>query len=309
MTPTLTLVIPLRDEDESLTELVRQIDAARAGRDWRTILIDDGSNDNSWSVVEKLSAEHPWVEGVKFRRNFGKAAALACGFARAEGHVITLDADLQDDPAEIPRFLVKMDEGFDLISGWKKIRHDPWHKVFPSRVFNWMVSKATGVKLHDHNCGMKLYRQGVVESLNVYGERHRFLPVFAASRGFKVGELVIAHRARQYGASKYGFRRLFKGFVDLIAVTFLARYAFRPMHFFAQLAIVFGLTALAGLAVDVWAEPAWISALGGLVANVFGIGTIGAMFAGLTAEFQLHVRDLQPPYAVVAETGTKKPAA
>jgi len=244
----LSIVVPVYNEAESLDELYRQIKEVvdREGYEMELLLIDDGSSDGSWKRIERLSAADSRVRGTRFRRNFGKAAALTCGFEQATGEIVmTLDADLQDDPSEIPRFLEKLngqENGefagcgeLDVVSGWKKVRHDPWHKVLPSRVFNWMVSKLTKVKLHDHNCGMKAYRREIFNEVRIYGEMHRFVPVLAASRGWRVGELVITHRAREFGYSKYGFSRFIKGFLDLFTVKFLTGYGERPQHFFGTI--------------------------------------------------------------------------
>ena len=182
-------------------------------------------------AIAALARQHPWVHGIRFRRNFGKAAALSAGFKAARGDLIlTVDADLQDDPKEIPQFLKAMEGGLDVVSGWKQVRHDPWHKVWPSRVFNFLVSWLTGVRLHDHNCGFKCYRAEVFREVRLYGELHRFIPVLAAARGFRVGELVIQHRPRQFGHSKYGLSRLIKGFLDLLTVKFLTGFGQRPQH-------------------------------------------------------------------------------
>lgn len=245
--PRLSLVIPVYNESESLRELVDQIDAAMRRNSWthdgyECLLVDDGSRDGSWDVIASLALERSHCRGIRFRRNFGKAAALEAGVSQARGEfVLTLDADLQDDPAEIPGFLEMMDD-YDVVSGWKQVRHDPWHKVIPSRFFNAMVSTLTGVRLHDHNCGMKCYRRIVFDEVHLYGERHRFVPVLAASRGFRIGEKVIAHRARQFGYSKYGFTRFIKGFLDLLTVTFLTGFGSRPQH----LAGTVGLLSFAG---------------------------------------------------------------
>ena len=231
----LSLVIPLYNEAESLERLYQEIsEVVEANHyDCEIIFVDDGSTDQSWRTIEKLASNDPRVHGIQFRRNFGKAAALQAGFRAATGEiVVTLDADLQDDPREIPDFLRQLEEGnLDVISGWKQRRHDPWHKVFPSRIFNGMVSLMTGVKLHDHNCGMKCYHREVFDNIALYGERHRFIPVLAAAQGYKVGEKVITHRARQFGHSKYGFTRTIKGFLDLLTVWFQTRYGQRPQHF------------------------------------------------------------------------------
>ena len=195
------------------------------------IFVDDGSTDESWETICRLAAGDSRVRGMRFRRNFGKAAALIAGFQACRGELImTLDADLQDDPREIPRFLAEMGKQLDVVSGWKKVRHDPWHKVGPSRVFNRMVSWLTDVNLHDHNCGMKCYRREIFREVRLYGELHRFVPVLAAARGFKVGELPIEHRPRKFGHSKYGVRRFIKGFLDLLTVKFLTGFGHRPQH-------------------------------------------------------------------------------
>ena len=246
----LTAVIPLRDEEGSLEELHGELSAVARehGYDLEIVLIDDGSTDGSWSVIERLAAADPRVRGIRFRRNFGKAAALSAGFDAARGDlVITLDADLQDDPREIPRFLAEIDKGLDCISGWKQVRHDPWHKVGPSRVFNWLVGALTGVKLHDHNCGFKCYRREIFDEVRLYGELHRFVPVLAAARGWKVGEIVVNHRPRQHGRSKYGVSRIIKGFLDLFTVYFLTGFEQRPQHLLGTCGIVAFAIGLAGL--------------------------------------------------------------
>ena len=238
--PKLALVIPVYNEKESLPQLLTEIDAVKTEHRYncQVLFIDDGSTDGSWEVIEELSRKYAYVQGIRFRGNFGKAAALAAGFDAVQAEIVfTLDADLQDDPKEIPHFLDKLNQGYDVVSGWKKIRHDPWHKVFPSRVFNAMVSRETGVKLHDHNCGFKAYRLAVVKEVELYGELHRFVPVLAAARGFRVSEIVIHHRARQHGRSKYGFNRFLKGFLDLGTVRFITRYGQRPQHYLGSLAV------------------------------------------------------------------------
>lgn len=252
----LSCVIPLFNERESLEQLHRELDAVAREHAIRLeiVFVDDGSTDGSWDVVRDLAARDPRVRGVRFRRNFGKAAALNAGFRAAEGDiVVTLDADLQDDPQEVPNLKRAIEEGLDVVSGWKRVRHDPWHKVGPSRVFNALVSWLTGVRLHDHNCGLKAYRAEVVREVRLYGELHRFVPVLAQARGFRVGELVIRHRPREFGHSKYGAKRFVKGFLDLLTVKFLTGFSDRPLHFLgsiglAALAVGFiGLAYLAGL--------------------------------------------------------------
>jgi dolichol-phosphate mannosyltransferase len=241
----LSVIIPVLDEADNLPQLHRELVqvAADDGYDLQLIVVDDGSTDGSWQVIERLSAEDSRVLGIRFRRNFGKAAALSAGFNAADGdRIVTIDGDLQDDPAEIPRLLAKLDEGFDVVSGWKRVRHDPWHKVWPSRVFNWLVSRLTGVVLHDHNCGLKCFRREVMLEVRLYGELHRFVPVLAADRGFKVAEVVVQHRPRTYGKSKYGVSRIIKALLDLLAVKFVIGFGQRPQHLWGAIGLVsFGL--------------------------------------------------------------------
>lgn len=244
----LSLVIPLLDENPSLPGLHAQVAAALAAShsNAEIIFVDDGSTDGSWETIVGLSGRDVRVRGVRLRTNFGKAAALTAGFKAARGDlVLTMDADLQDDPAEIPKFLEKIKSGLDVVSGWKLRRLDPWHKVWPSRVFNWMVGALTGVKLHDHNCGMKCYRVEVLREVRLYGELHRFIPVLAHARGFKVGEVAVNHRPRQHGRSKYGVRRFVKGFLDLLTVKFLTDFSHRPQHVLGSLGLL--CFALGGL--------------------------------------------------------------
>jgi len=229
----ISTVIPVLNEAESLETLHAELSAVADARGFRLdmVFVDDGSTDDSWAVIRRLAGEDERVHGIRLRRNFGKAAALSAGFQAVKGDlVMTLDADLQDDPKEIPAFLEKLAEGYDVVSGWKRVRHDPWHKVYPSRVFNWLVSRMTGVELHDHNCGMKCYRREVLSEVRLYGEMHRFVPVLAAARGFRVGELPIEHRPRRFGYSKYGVHRFLKGFLDLLTVVFLTGFGQRPQH-------------------------------------------------------------------------------
>ena len=250
-----SIVIPLYNEAESLPRLYAELAAmfptpsASAEPDAiEFVFIDDGSRDGSWSVIKKLADRDPRVRAIRFRRNFGKAAALTAGFEAARGEIVfTLDADLQDDPAEIPRFLLKLDEGLDVVSGWKKRRYDPWHKVYPSRIFNWMVSSLTGCKLHDHNCGFKAYRAVVLREVGIYGELHRFVPVLAQAKGFRVGEIEVNHRAREHGTSKYGISRFIKGFLDLLTVRFLTRFSQRPLHVLGSVGLILFLIGGAGM--------------------------------------------------------------
>jgi glycosyltransferase involved in cell wall biosynthesis len=246
----ISLVIPVFNEHESLTELHAEIREATqaAGIDVELLFVDDGSKDASWDVITCLATRDARVRGIRFRRNFGKAAALSAGFQAARGDVIiTLDGDLQDDPLEIPFFLSALASGLDVVSGWKRRRLDPWHKVWPSRVFNRLVSWLTGVRLHDHNCGMKAYRAEVFREVRLYGEMHRFVPVLAAARGFRVGEIEIHHRARRFGHSKYGIRRFVKGFLDLLTVKFLTGFGQRPQHVLGSIGLMSFLAGSLGM--------------------------------------------------------------
>ncbi len=247
-----SVVIPLLNEESSLRLLHESI--VKVANDnqllYEVIFVDDGSTDGSWSVVCALAHSDPQTRGIRFRRNFGKAAALASGFEAARSDVvITMDADLQDDPQEIPRFLEKLAAGYDVVSGWKKIRHDPWHKTFPSAIFNRLVSRLTGVQLHDHNCGFKAYRREIFSEVKLYGERHRFVPVLAAARGWRVGEIEVLHHARTHGVSKYGLSRLPKGFLDLLTICFLTEYSQRPLHLIGSAGLVAFLFGGLGLVV------------------------------------------------------------
>jgi glycosyltransferase involved in cell wall biosynthesis len=257
----ISVVIPVYNEAESLATLRDELRRAFAGlgredRSVEILFVDDGSRDASWAAIRKLAEDDPAVRGIRFRRNFGKAAALTAGFRAARGSVVlTLDGDLQDDPAEIPRFLAQLDEGYEVVSGWKRTRHDPWHKVGPSRVFNWLVSTLTGCHLHDHNCGFKAYRREVLDEVEIYGELHRFVPVLAHARGFRVGEIEVNHRRRRYGRSKYGVSRFIKGLLDLATVRFLTRFRQRPQHLIGAVGLV--LVVLGGLGL-VYLAVAWL---------------------------------------------------
>lgn len=264
----ISVVVPVKDEEESLEELVRRTKAAgkQCGMDLEIILVDDGSEDNSWDKIDQLAREFPEVSGIRLRRNFGKAAALMAGIHSSRGELLlTLDADLQDDPAELPAMLAHLEKGgkngqpLDLVCGWKKKRNDPWHKVFPSRVFNWMIGLLTGVKLHDHNTGLKLYRAEVFQEVRIYGELHRFVPVLAAARGFKVGEIPVTHHPRVHGHSKYGLFRFQKGFLDLLTVSFLTGFGSRPKHLLGSIGLLALL--LGGMALT-WLGTIWMIRLG-----------------------------------------------
>ncbi|MBE2187617.1 MAG: glycosyltransferase family 2 protein [Rhodothermales bacterium] len=252
--PDVSLVVPVYDEAESLPELVERIRTAcdEAGMTFDVWLIDDGSRDGSWGVIERLAADDSRIRGVRFRRNYGKSAALAVGFERAAGDlVMTLDADLQDDPAEIPAMAAMLREGgYDLVSGWKQKRHDPFEKRLPSKFFNGVTRAISGIDLHDFNSGIKIYRREVVKAVRVYGELHRYVPLLAKWEGYdRIGEKVVQHHARKHGRTKFGLERYLRGFLDLLTVVFLTRYLTRPMHFFGG----FGsLAFLAGSLMGLW---------------------------------------------------------
>jgi glycosyltransferase involved in cell wall biosynthesis len=248
----ISLVIPLYDEEESLRELYSRIIAVVKAENlsYEIIFIDDGSKDNSVSVIDKLLDEDRRVKLIEFRTNYGKSAALAAGFEAASGtFVFTMDADLQDDPEEIPNMLAKLHEGYDLVSGWKKVRHDPLEKRLASKVYNYFTSKVSGIKLHDFNCGLKAYRLSVVKSMKVYGELHRYLPVIAFKNGFRVTEIPVKHHARKHGVSKFGAARFARGAFDLLTITFLTRYKMRPLHLFG---LVGFFTFSLGFILSVW---------------------------------------------------------
>ena len=231
--PELSFVIPAFNEEESLRQLHQEIVAVtqQEGIDYEIIFVDDGSTDQTWSVIESLNKDNQPIRAIRFRTNFGKAAALRAGAAASTGRlIVTMDADLQDDPHELPKMLEALGDDYDLISGWKAVRNDPANKTLPSKVFNWMVGALTGLKLHDHNCGFKVYRREIFDEVKLYGEMHRFVPVLAAAKGFRVTEIPVNHRARQHGVSKYGIRRLPKGFLDLLTVSFLTGFNQRPQH-------------------------------------------------------------------------------
>jgi dolichol-phosphate mannosyltransferase len=247
----ISVVVPVHDEERSVALLHEELQAALdpLGEPWEVVFVDDGSTDGTFSGLTRLHARSDNVRVVRLRRNFGKSAALAAGFAQAAGEiVVTIDGDLQDDPAEIPRLLAKLEEGFDLVSGWKTKRRDPWRRRAPSRLFNWVTGRVSGLRLHDLNCGLKAYRAEVVRGLRIYGELHRFLPVLAHYRGFRVAELPVNHRPRQHGRSRYGVERYVRGFLDLLTVSFMGRYRHRPLHLFGGLGLVLGAAGFVLLA-------------------------------------------------------------
>lgn len=307
MKPRLSFVVPFMNEQDTLRELAERIsEAAQAsllpGQSFELIFVDDGSSDDSVRVVEQLMQEKPNLQLLELQGNFGKSAALAAGFAVATGDVVfTLDADLQDDPKEIPRFLEKIDEGYDLVSGYKAKRHDPITKVLPSRVFNGMVRRLTGIKLHDVNCGFKAYRAVVLRNLRLYGEMHRFVPVLAHWKRFKIAEIVVEHHARKFGYSKFGGGRFFRGLVDLLTVFFLLKYERRPAHFFGAVGTVIllsgigvcgYLTVLKILGNEIGHRPLLML---GVLLVVVGVQVLAT---GLIAELIVHLAAPQAPYVL-----------
>ena len=250
----ISVVVPLYNEAESLPELVAWIDRVARGNGltYEIIMVDDGSDDASWSVVERLSGEYGTIRGIRFMRNYGKSAALYCGFESAKGEVVfTMDADLQDSPEEIPEMRrMILEEGYDVVSGWKRKRYDPIGKRLPSKFFNFTARLMSGIKLHDFNCGLKAYRRKVVKSIEVYGEMHRYIPILAKHAGFKrIGEKVVQHQERKYGKSKFGMERMIKGYLDLISVSFMSRFGRSPMYLFGGLGT---LMFIVGFIATVW---------------------------------------------------------
>ena len=241
----ISVVIPVHNEERSVALLYDELAATFAGEGltWEAVFVDDGSTDGTFGALTRLHDANDNVRAVRFRRNFGKAAALDAGFKEAAGDiVVTIDGDLQDDPAEIPRLLARLDEGYDLVSGWKTKRRDPLTRRIPSKLFNAVAGRVSGIRLHDMNCGLKAYRAEVLEGLNLYGELHRYIPVLAHYRGYRVTELPVNHRPREHGSSNYGVERYVRGFLDLLTVTFMGRYSHRPLHLFGGLGL--GLGAL-----------------------------------------------------------------
>lgn len=250
-----SVVVPLYNEEESLPELadwIERVMAQHGLHEWEVWFIDDGSTDNSWEVITGLHRRNNRFKGKKFRRNYGKSAALQTGFEMVQGEVvITMDADLQDSPDEIPElYRMITEQKFDLVSGWKKVRHDPVAKTIPSKFFNGVTSLMTGIKLHDFNCGLKAYKRDIVKHIEVYGEMHRYIPMIAKSAGYsKIGEKVVQHRARKYGTTKFGWERFTRGFLDLLSIMFVSRFGKRPMHIFGSLGV---LSFLVGGLITVW---------------------------------------------------------
>ncbi|MBR9975949.1 MAG: glycosyltransferase family 2 protein [Bacteroidetes bacterium] len=254
----ISVVVPSYNENDSLPELSARLAEVLSGltESWEVWFIDDGSHDNSMGTLRALHARDPRFKVARFRRNYGKSAALAVGFERAAGrYVITMDADLQDDPAEIPALIAKIDEGYDMVSGWKKKRYDPVSKTIPSKFFNFVTGRLSGIDIHDFNCGLKAYRGEVVKSVNIYGEMHRYIPVLAKMAGFTVTELVVQHHPRKYGHTKFGLSRFFKGFLDLLSVLFTSRYTQRPLHVFGTMG---GAMLVGGLFINGYLTVQWL---------------------------------------------------
>jgi len=295
--PPVSVVIPLFNEEESLPELYQRLRANLARfEDWEIIFVDDGSRDRSLDILTDLHRQDPRVKVISFRKNNGKSAALAVGFEAARGdYVITMDADLQDDPDEIPSLVRKLEEGWDLVSGWKKVRHDPISKTVPSKFFNRVTGIMSGLRLHDFNCGLKIYRNDVAKQLPVYGEMHRFLPALAHLDGYRVSEIPVQHHPRKYGRTKFGMSRFISGFLDLVTVIFLQKYARKPLHLFGVAGMILtlaGLLILGYLTIG-WFQGIWIGNrplffLGILLmvfgAQSFAIGLIGEMLTRSQAE-------------------------
>jgi len=301
-----TVVIPVFNERETLRPLVERITEHIGPHEHRILFVDDGSTDGSVEALRRLHEQFPAVDVIRFRRNFGKSAALAAGFAAAEGDaVITMDGDLQDDPKEIPRFIEKIEEGWDVVVGWKANRQDPWHKTFPSRIYNRIVSRLFKLDLHDVNCGFKALRAEVVRNIPVYGEMHRLIPVLAADLGYRITEIRVDHRPREHGASKYGIERFSRGAIDVLSVLFLSRCQHSPGHFFAKAGFWTVAVGLLGICAALAARFCFDAIFMGLMLGFAGVGCVGAgillIALGLVAE--LLVRRLPPtaPASLVAE--------
>ena len=295
----LSVVVPAYEEAPNLRGLYGEIKQAvdPLGLAWEAIFVDDGSQDETFAVLRELHGEEKGrVRVIRFRRNFGKAAALAAGFAAARGEVvITMDGDGQDDPAEIPRFLEALGQGWELVSGWKQRRQDPRSKVWLSRIFNWVVAVATGLRLHDINCGFKAYRAQVTRELRPYGELHRYLAVMAHARGYRVTEIPVAHRPRQAGRSKYGWERLVRGYLDLHTVLLLTRYGDRPLHFFGPAGLaLFAMGLVSGSALAIW----WRAWLPVMLAALMVICGVQLVCIGLVAELLVSREGERPHYSI-----------
>lgn len=304
----ISAVVPFLDERLSLGELIERLTAVLerlAGDRYEAIFVDDGSHDDSFEIVRQAHASNPRIRGIRFRRNYGKSAALAVGFAQAHyAIVVTLDADLQDDPDEIPALLAKLDEGYDLVSGWKHVRHDPLEKTLPSKLFNAVTSIVSGIRLHDFNCGLKAYRAEVIKTLTLYGEMHRYIPALAHWEGFRVTEIPVRHHPRKYGRSKFGASRYLKGFLDLLTVVLTTRYLKRPLHLFGSigtLLMAIGFIIAAALTIE-WAlggtyltnRPLLLMAVAFMIVGMqlISIGLIGELVVRSSQSItEYHIRE------------------
>jgi glycosyltransferase involved in cell wall biosynthesis len=308
--PAVTLVVPGLNEAESLPLLATQIKQALPDTPYELIFVDDGSTDDSWQVINDLNADDPAVRGVRLRSNFGKAMALAAGFERARADIIVMmDADLQDDPADLPKLLEKIDAGLDVVVGWKVERHDPLNRRIFSFIFNKTVGLVTGVHLHDMNCGFKAYRSEVLDSIPIYGDLFRFIPVLASWQGFGVGEVPVNHRARQFGRSRYGLERILRGFFDLLSVSFLTKYSRKPMHLFGLLGLLFSALGvlICGYLVVLWFSGEGIGArpllLLGVLLILVGVQSFSIGLLGEFMTFQYHRKDARESLPVRESIG------
>ena len=303
----ISIVIPLFNEQESILDLYSEIcNAISSYNDWEIIFIDDGSSDGSAEKIIDIASKDSKVKLISFYRNFGKSAALSEGFKNANGDIIiTMDADLQDDPAEIPNFVNKINEGSDLVSGWKKVRHDPWAKTFPSKIFNFVTRLLTGVKIHDFNCGLKAYRSSVIKSIEIFGGRHRYIPALAGQKNFSISEIIVNHRPRKYGTTKYGGSRLLHGFFDLLTILFLNKYTQHPLHFFGMIGLTTFtagiLTELVVLYYKFWLGEPFAKHIALLLLGLillfigiqfFSIGLLGEMMARYSEDKEDRVKEI-----------------
>jgi glycosyltransferase involved in cell wall biosynthesis len=306
--PEVSLVVPGLNEAESLPLLAAQVKEALGPEiSYELIFVDDGSTDNSWEVIRDLHESDPAVRGVRLRHNFGKAMALAAGFERARADIVVMmDADLQDDPADLPKMIEKIEGGLDVVVGWKIERHDPLNRRVFSRIFNKTVGYATGVRLHDMNCGFKAYRSEVLHSIPIYGDLFRFIPVLAAWQGFSVGEMPVNHRARRFGRSRYGLERILRGFFDLLSVSFLTRYSRKPMHLFGLFGLLFTFLGLliCGYMSVLWFQGEAIGSrpllLLGVLLILVGVQSFSIGLLGEFMTFQYH-RKHEPEHLPVRE--------
>jgi glycosyltransferase involved in cell wall biosynthesis len=300
----ISIVVPLLNEEASLKELTQKIaeQLEKLKRKFEIVFIDDGSTDRSFDILVGLKSDYPQLKIIQFNRNFGKSAALSEGFKAATGSiVITMDADLQDDPAEIPHLIEKIESGYDLVSGWKKKRNDPLSKTIPSKFFNLATRRLTGIKIHDFNCGLKAYRSEVIKAIPVYGELHRYLPVLAHWLGFRVGELVVNHHPRKHGYSKFGLRRFFNGFFDLLTVLFITRFRQKPLHLFGFMGLG---SSILGIIILMYMTVLWFQGLGIGHRPLFILGVlliiVGVQFfsIGLIGEMLINTRDSSINYTI-----------